>query len=185
MFQRHISPVMATLAVTALAACGGGGSGSSPTLPTTPGSIGTTPAPTAAPTVAPASVPLGSAELAGAVGFINAPSRTVYVFDADLAAPGTSTCSGSCSSVWPPVAARAGATYAAPFTSIKRSDGSLQIAYAGRPLYTYIGDSAAGSIAGNGLVEFGGAWHIARPAGTATAAPSATPTSTASPVGYP
>jgi predicted lipoprotein with Yx(FWY)xxD motif len=194
MNSRHIVPLAATLAVSVLAACGGGGS-SSPSVPSPVGGIATstpmaTAAPTASPTAAasaaPAAAPLGTAQLGGAAGFVNAQSHTVYVFDADLAAPGTSVCSGSCASVWPPVAASAGVTYPTPFTAIKRADGTLQLAYSGRPVYTYIGDAAAGSIAGNGLVEFGGAWHIARPAGTvsATPTPSPSPSTSAGPVGY-
>jgi predicted lipoprotein with Yx(FWY)xxD motif len=123
--------------------------------------------------------------LAGALGFVNAQSHTVYVFDADLATPGASACNGQCAAVWPSVPGTANTAYPAPFTSITRSDGTLQLAYAGRPLYTYIADSAPGSIAGNGITSFGAVWHIARPSGVAAPSPSPTPSSTPTPVGYP
>src|ERR1700747_2361082 len=40
-----------------------------------------------------------------------------------------------------------------------RSDGSVQAAYDGHPLYTYVGDSAPGQANGNGLNLNGGLWH--------------------------
>jgi len=198
LYQRQIAPLAATLAVTVLAACGGGGSTGSAILPTTPVATGSTtpattpaktPAPTAAPTmtpaptatVAPAAAPLATAQLAGSAGFVNAQSHTVYVFDNDLGAPGTSTCNGQCAAVWPSVAASANTVYVAPFSAIKRSDGSLQLAYAGRPLYTFIVDVAPGSIAGNGITSFGNTWHIARPAGVTAKTPASTPTPTPNP----
>jgi predicted lipoprotein with Yx(FWY)xxD motif len=180
--QRQVFPLAATLAVSMLAACGGGGSTGSSSLPlTTPASPAASSTPVAVATATPAAAPLGTATLAGAPGFVNAQSHTVYVFDADLAAPGTSTCSGQCATVWPIVAATANVAYPAPFTAIKRADGTLQLAYSGRPLYTYIADSAAGSIAGNGITSFGAVWHIARPAGAVTATPEPTATPTVAP----
>jgi len=190
LFQRRILPAAATLAVTVLAACGGGGSGSS--ISATPPLVGgstKTPAPTAAPatsptptaTAAPAAAPLTTAQLAGAAGFVNAQSHTVYVFDGDLSAPGTSTCNSECAAVWPHVAATANTTYPAPFSAIKRSDGSMQLTYASRPLYTFVVDTVPGSIAGNGITSFGDTWHIARPTGVAPAAATPTPTPTPAP----
>ncbi|MNP39404.1 Secreted repeat [compost metagenome] len=46
------------------------------------------------------------------------------------------------------------------WTLIKRKDGSMQWAYYGKPLYTYIDDKKAGDKAGEGK---GGVWHIAKP----------------------
>jgi len=61
----------------------------------------------------------------------------------------------------------------------------MQLSYSGRALYTYVGDSQAGDTHGDGLVEFGGTWHIARPSasGAATPSPSAAPTNPGGP-GY-
>ena len=42
---------------------------------------------------------------------------------------------------------------------LTRSDGSVQAAYDGHPLYTYVGDSASGQANGNGLNLNGGLWH--------------------------
>ena len=42
---------------------------------------------------------------------------------------------------------------------LTRSDGSVQAAYDGHPLYTHVGDSAPGQANGNGLNLNGGLWH--------------------------
>jgi predicted lipoprotein with Yx(FWY)xxD motif len=186
LYQRRIDP--ATLAAALVAACGGGGSTASLTpatvaapgvtgsaTPSTPNIPAPTAAPTSTPTAAPAAAPLATARLARSAGFVNAQSHTVCVFDADLSAPGTSTCDGTCAAVWPSVAASAATTYPAPFGEITRSDGSLQLTYAGRPLYTFVVDTAPGSIAGNGITSFGNIWHIARPSGAVAATPTAIP----------
>jgi predicted lipoprotein with Yx(FWY)xxD motif len=41
----------------------------------------------------------------------------------------------------------------------KRTDGSLQATYNGRPLYTYIADTAPGQAKGNKLNLSGGLWY--------------------------
>jgi len=149
-----------TTALT-LAACGGGSSGGSTTpvivATATPGAISS---PTASPTSA--SAPLSTATLAGSPGFVNASGFSVYVFDADLAQANASTCNGSCAGVWPAVSAPNG-TLPSGWTSFQRQDGTMQLAYKGRALYTYVGDPAPGTTNGDGLTAFGGVWHIARP----------------------
>jgi len=175
--QRQILPIAATLAMSMLAACGGGSSSGTSLTPAasapTAAPVTTPAAPAPAPTTAAtAAVPLVTAQLNGSPGFVNKNSHTVYVFDADLAAPGTSKCSGACAAVWPAIAAPATAALPAPFTLIKRTDGTFQLAYSGRPLYSYVADAAPGSTLGDGLTEFGGTWHIARPAGNVAATPA-------------
>ena len=90
---------------------------------------------------------------------------TVYVFDLDLTNPGQSTCNAGngCSLKWPPVRPPAGATLTGKFAQIDRTDGTKQLTYAGRPLYTFVADLQPRQTTGDGLVEFGGVWHIARP----------------------
>ena len=105
---------------------------------------------------------LATAQLKGAAGFINSAGLTVYVFDADLASPGHSVCNGTCAKVWFPVAVPAG-VLPMNWTAIRRDDGSMQLAFKGRPLYTFSGDSQPGQANGDGLNQFGGIWHIARP----------------------
>jgi predicted lipoprotein with Yx(FWY)xxD motif len=98
----------------------------------------------------------------------------VYVFDADLTTPNFSTCTGACSSFWPPVPAPAGVALSSPWSSFVRADGTTQLSYNGRALYTLTTDANPGDTNGDGLNAFGALWHIARP--LATAAPTAAPT---------
>jgi predicted lipoprotein with Yx(FWY)xxD motif len=148
--------VLPLVAVAVLAGCGGGGSSAG--LYRTP-RIQNNPAPTSTP--APGMV-LATAQLNGAPGFINSASHTVYVFDADLASPGQSVCNGACAQNWPPVAAPSG-NLPANWSAIRRADGSSQLAYKGRPLYTFIADAQPGQANGDGINAFGVIWHIARP----------------------
>jgi predicted lipoprotein with Yx(FWY)xxD motif len=74
----------------------------------------------------------------------NAKGLTLYWFAPDTAAK--SACSGTCASYWPPVTrpATAGPGVTGKLATITRSDGSVQAAYDGHPLYTYVGDGAPG-----------------------------------------
>jgi predicted lipoprotein with Yx(FWY)xxD motif len=45
---------------------------------------------------------------------------------------------------------------------VKRSDGTLQATYAGRPLYYYVGDRKPGQILCQNVSEFGGVWRVVR-----------------------
>ncbi len=95
--------------------------------------------------------------LAGGSGS-NQPGFTLYVFDDDLASPGTSTCNGSCATTWPPLLVSDGvASGVQDLGTIVRNDSTVQATHNGRPLYFYAGDSAAGDTNGDGL---GGVWHI-------------------------
>jgi predicted lipoprotein with Yx(FWY)xxD motif len=91
--------------------------------------------------------------LAGANG------RTLYWFAPDT--PARSACYGSCAAYWPPVKGPAtpGPGVTGTLSVLTRSDGSVQAAYDGHPLYTYVGDSAPGQANGNGLNLNGGLWH--------------------------
>ena len=89
----------------------------------------------------------------------DANGRTLYWFAPDTAA--RSACYGSCATYWPPVKgpAMAGPGVTGTLSVLTRSDGSVQAAYDGHPLYTYVGDSAPGQANGNGLNLNGGLWH--------------------------
>jgi predicted lipoprotein with Yx(FWY)xxD motif len=94
---------------------------------------------------------------------------TVYAFAKDT--NGKSACSGSCAGVWPPVTTsgspKAGnGVDASKLGTTKRSDGSTQVTYAGRPLYTYTADTSAGDATGNGVNTFGGLWYAVQPNGS-------------------
>ncbi len=89
----------------------------------------------------------------------DANGRTLYWFAPDTAA--RSACYGSCAAYWPPVKgpATAGPGVTGTLSVLTRSGGSVQAAYDGHPLYTYVGDSAPGQANGNGLNLNGGLWH--------------------------
>src|SRR6202041_1689221 len=89
----------------------------------------------------------------------DANGRTLYWFAPDTAA--RSACYGSCAAYWPPVKgpATAGPGVTGTLSVLTRSDGSVQAAYDGHPLYTYVGDNAPGQANGNGLNLNGGLWR--------------------------
>jgi predicted lipoprotein with Yx(FWY)xxD motif len=150
-----VTALAGSLLVAMLAAgCGAGAYGGSSSTYHVPG-------PNPSPTQS-ATVPLSTATLNGAPGFVNQGNFTVYVFDADLAAPGQSTCNGACAQNWPPLVAPAGAL-PAPWGAIARQDASMQLTYKGRPMYTFVVDQQPGQTNGDGVNAFGGIWHIARP----------------------
>jgi len=96
-----------------------------------------------------------------------ASGMTIYWFAIDT--PTTSNCNGSCSTYWPPVigkpTAMAGTSLPKGFGTITRSNGEVQATYNGHPLYTYMGDTAAGQISGNGKNLSGGLWWAMTPTG--------------------
>ncbi len=83
---------------------------------------------------------------------------SLYTFTGD--AGGKSACVAACAKRWPPLAATASDRPAGSFTLIVRDDGSLQWAYKGQPLYTWIKDIRPGDRGGEG---FNQAWNLARP----------------------
>ena len=92
----------------------------------------------------------------------------LYAFTRDK--NGRSACYGACAKAWPVYYAkatlRAGIGIKRSLIgTTKRRDGRRQITYAGRPLYYYVGDTNAGQILCQNVVEFGGTWLIVRPSG--------------------
>ena len=93
----------------------------------------------------------------------------LYAFTRDT--HGQSACSGACAKAWPPyivtgkLIGRAGIA-AGRLATVRRSDGSRQVTYAGRPLYYYVGDRKPRQILCQNVSEFGGLWLVVRPNGT-------------------
>jgi predicted lipoprotein with Yx(FWY)xxD motif len=92
----------------------------------------------------------------------------VYAFTKD--SRGRSACSGACAKAWPPAlvrgALRPGAGVKASLLgTVRRSNGSRQLTYAGRPLYYYVGDTKPRQIRCQNVSEFGGLWLVVRPSG--------------------
>ena len=155
---------LAAAAVT-IAACGSSGSPSS------------TPSSSATSGPAASSSALKTTTIGGATVLTSAKGFTLYSFAPDT--PTTSKCNGSCATFWPPVKgpATAGAGVTGKLTTVTRSDGSVQAAYNGHPLYTYTGDKSPGQATGNGLNVSGGVWHEVTVSGAAAPAPSPSTTS--------
>jgi predicted lipoprotein with Yx(FWY)xxD motif len=90
---------------------------------------------------------------------------TLYNFTTD--SKDTSSCSGACVNVWPVFYASSinvpSDLNASDFTSFTRSDGSMQTAYKGMPLYYYAADTSPGQATGQGLYQFGGYWYVVPP----------------------
>lgn len=83
---------------------------------------------------------------------------TLYTFDKDSA--GKSMCNDDCAKNWPPLMAKAGEKADGKWTQIKRDDGSMQWAYGGKPLYTFVKDKKDGDMTGDGMKDV---WHVAKP----------------------
>jgi predicted lipoprotein with Yx(FWY)xxD motif len=93
---------------------------------------------------------------------VDAKGFTVYDFHKDKGT--TSSCYGGCAGVWPPVT-----TEGAPQTgegaqssqlgTTKRKDGTVQVTYAGHPLYTYAADKKPGEANGNDFSSYGAQWY--------------------------
>ena len=90
----------------------------------------------------------------------NAKGMTLYTFAKDSG--GKSACNGKCAAKnWPPLMVKAGDKGGEGYSKIKRSDGKMQWAYKGKPLYTWKKDKKPGDITGDGFLN--GAWHMAKP----------------------
>jgi len=87
----------------------------------------------------------------------NARGLTLYTFTQD--SPNQSNCTGECAVNWQPVIAANNAVVTGNFSLVRRGEGTLQWAYMGKPLYTWIGDGKPGDMTGDGV---GGVWNAAR-----------------------
>jgi predicted lipoprotein with Yx(FWY)xxD motif len=86
----------------------------------------------------------------------------LYAFTHDKS--GRSSCYGACAKAWPPYLASA-VKGSKLLGTTRRTDGKLQVTYAGRPLYYYVGDTKRGQILCQNVAEFGGTWLVVRASG--------------------
>lgn len=106
----------------------------------------------------------------------DAHGMALYALSAD--SKNTSTCTGACAKAWPPLttqgAPTAGSGVAGSLLgTIKRPDGSMQVTYNGIPLYTFVKDTKAGDVNGEGIKAFGGTWTLVSPYGVTVKPPAA------------
>jgi predicted lipoprotein with Yx(FWY)xxD motif len=100
----------------------------------------------------------------------NSAGRTLYMFVPDKRSK--VTCIRACAAIWPPLklpsGAKAVASEGAQATllgSDRDPAGGRVITYNKWPLYTYVGDHAAGQAKGQALKLNGGYWYVLSPSG--------------------
>lgn len=84
----------------------------------------------------------------------------LYAFTKD--SKGKSACYAVCAKRWPPYLVRGQAPKGKRLGTTRRTDGTTQVTYAGRPLYRYIGDRQPAEILCQDIAEFGGTWLVVR-----------------------
>ena len=173
----HTTPrlglLLTILLAAVLAACSSS-AGASPSAPASqpPASEGPTASPSEAPTAGtPTEEPSTGSEIVTVADsdlgqiLVGADGRTLYLFTPDTA--GESTCYDECATNWPPLLADGEITVGAglddsDFSTVERTDGTMQVKIGEWPLYYFAGDAAAGDTNGQGVGE---KWYVVSPAG--------------------
>jgi len=142
------------------------------------------PAPSSGGAAGAAGVTVGTASSASFGTYLTGPNgMALYTHAGDSAT--SSTCTGGCASAWPPLATTgqptAGSGVTGQLGTLTRADGTVQVTYAGLPLYYWQGDTKAGDVTGNGVAGFslatvGGGGSVPSASGAAPA-PSSSVTS--------
>ena len=104
---------------------------------------------------------------------VNQQGRTLYMLTTEKGGKITCTASSGCLHAWPEINLPSGTKAAKAGTGVKSSllgtvkggAGKTEVTYNGWPLYTFIGDSSAGSATGQGITNFGGTWYVLNTAG--------------------
>ena len=101
---------------------------------------------------------------------VSSSGRTLYEFTHDRTNKDTCVAINGCSGTWPPLLSSgrlsaASGVQASLLSTIKLSNGSRQVTYAGHPLYLYSGDSGPGETEYVGVREFGGNWYAINSSG--------------------
>jgi predicted lipoprotein with Yx(FWY)xxD motif len=159
-----------------LAACGPAASASPSSVPsaapeTPPGSASATPE--ASPTDAPSptesaaagdvTVDVATSDLGEIL--VDGEGRTLYVFTADT--DGESTCYDDCATAWPALTVDGeisvgGDLDDSAFSTVARTDGSMQVKVGDLPLYYFANDAAPGDVNGQGVAD---KWYVVSPTG--------------------
>jgi predicted lipoprotein with Yx(FWY)xxD motif len=102
----------------------------------------------------------------------DARGRALYLLEGDGAA--TNGCTATCTVIWPPYLAGAGAVAPAAGDTLVRAsligtrareNGGVQITYGGHPLYYYLGDRDSTDVLGHHVEDSWGEWALVSPGG--------------------
>jgi predicted lipoprotein with Yx(FWY)xxD motif len=123
---------------------------------------------------------------------VTSSGRTIYTPKTPAETNGNIKCTGSCLSFWFPVTASASNLAATSLPgklgTIRRADGTRQLTYDGRLLYTFRLDTAAGTASGNNFHDsFNGinfTWQVVTSSGKPAGGGSPAATPSYSPPGY-
>jgi predicted lipoprotein with Yx(FWY)xxD motif len=112
---------------------------------------------------------------------VNSKGHTLYLFKKDKGAK--SSCYGSCATFWPPLLKHGTVTLGPGVKkslvgTTRRRNGTRQLTYNKRPLYTYKLDTRAGQTAGQGVNGFGARWWALSGSGKAITKTTSTTTET-------
>jgi predicted lipoprotein with Yx(FWY)xxD motif len=152
---------LAAVVVFVIAACGGGGGNGAEESAS--GGTG------AATTV--------SVSDADGVGDVLVDKQGSALYASAQEADGTVLCSNACATIWVPLTINGGRPtgsdgLTADLGTVMRPDGSRQVTFDGRPLYSFAEDSDPGDVTGNGFSDMFGSqaftWHVATPTGVST-----------------
>jgi predicted lipoprotein with Yx(FWY)xxD motif len=124
---------------------------------------------------------------------VNSKRHAVYLLAGETVHHALCVQSSGCFKVWPPVTVPNAKGKPSAATGIKgklgiwHRNGFFQVTLAGHPLYTFIGDTKKDDATGEGIVHFGGTWHVitAASASKTTQLGSTTPTTPTTPTTTP
>ena len=156
---RTYSGIAALALVFAAALAGCGGSGSSAGSPATTASNDT----------------VSTSDVSG-TGTVLVDSKGMALYSPEQEKSGKIMCTGECTSIWVPLTVSGSPTGASDIASklgtVTRPDGSKQVTFDGKPLYTFAEDQGPNSVTGNGTKDqFSGVsftWHVAAPGAVTT-----------------
>jgi predicted lipoprotein with Yx(FWY)xxD motif len=111
----------------------------------------------------------------GGVGdvLVDADGSALYASEQES---GAVRCVDGCAAIWIPLTVEgepvAGEGVDGALAVVERPDGTRQVTYDGKPLYSFVEDTGEGTVTGNGLSDdFAGTaftWHVMTPAGPST-----------------
>jgi predicted lipoprotein with Yx(FWY)xxD motif len=116
------------------------------------------------------------------VGTVLVSGKTLYTLQ-----PSSTPCTAACLKVWPALMLPKGVTKpaagsgvkASKLGSVSRAGGVRQVTYGGKPLYTFVGDTAAGQVKGN-VTDTWGKWTAVVTAKAKGSSGGSTPTTAGS-----